>query len=354
MHPNRHQSADLSLSSACRSNIEGLSDSPAKQRPEAGNRLPNQIDDITFVEPLALESSFLSSKRQRAVAALPPVLFNVSDRHLNNTFDREFLKVTLGKPIAARSVLSFVIFGHFILTFALSLSLESSGNQTIASYLCPTLNHHPWCPSRIGNHGFMFVGLGKDKSSYQSAAIRNLFVGLPKTMMENRRFRYLGKYKVTRVDPLSVDEWALLSADVSAASHVHEFCNLTVFPFSSSPYMLSSRRIKPKIIGPWKISVLPTITAIFVFRVFSYSVSALMTTFLQLCYPKGTRDHRYHNLAYTRITYLYIMFKPFSAEDGPNTPRSFLDLGGDDPLLHSFLSHSFQIPKFIGSFFHSI
>ena len=31
-----------------------------------------------------------------------------------------------------------------------------------------------------------------------------------------RRFRYLGRYQVTRVDPLSVDEWAKLSAEVSA------------------------------------------------------------------------------------------------------------------------------------------
>jgi len=92
------------------------------------------------------------------------------------------------------------------------LNLESSGKQTIASYLCPTLKHHPWCPSRTGDHGFIFVGLGKDKDSYHSAAIRNLFVGLPKTVMD-RRFRYLGKYQVTRVDPLSVDEWAMLSAE---------------------------------------------------------------------------------------------------------------------------------------------
>jgi len=160
-------------------------------------RLPNQTD-ITFVEPMvASESSFpvvLSSKRQKAVAALPSVLFNVNDRLLNNAFDREFLKITLGKALADR------------------LNLESSGKQTIASYLCPTLKHHPWCPSRTGDHGFIFVGLGKDKDSYHSAAIRNLFVGLPKTVMD-RRFRYLGKYQVTRVDPLSVDEWAMLSAE---------------------------------------------------------------------------------------------------------------------------------------------
>jgi hypothetical protein len=118
LHPtsNRRQSASLSFSSACRSSV-AFSDSPAKHKPEEGKpeednieisfpRIPNQTD-ITFVEPM--ESSFLSSKRQKAVAALPPVLFNVNDRHLNNTFDREFLKTTLGKNLSDRSVLPSVI-----------------------------------------------------------------------------------------------------------------------------------------------------------------------------------------------------------------------------------------------------
>ena len=97
-----------------------------KQKPEESRednidnsfgRLPNQTD-ITFVEPMASESSFrvvLSSKRQKAVASLPPVLFNVNDRHLNNTFDREFLKITLGKTLSDRSVLPFVIPRHFFI-----------------------------------------------------------------------------------------------------------------------------------------------------------------------------------------------------------------------------------------------
>ena len=55
--------------------------------------------------------SFLSSKRQRAVAVLPPVVINATGRNLNNTFDREFLKITLGKPVAAQLVLPFIIFG---------------------------------------------------------------------------------------------------------------------------------------------------------------------------------------------------------------------------------------------------
>jgi hypothetical protein len=77
-------------------------------------RLPNH--SITFVEPMASESSIvvLSSKRQKAVAALPPVLFKVNDRHLNNTFDREFLKITLGKTLSDRSVLPFVILVTFL------------------------------------------------------------------------------------------------------------------------------------------------------------------------------------------------------------------------------------------------
>ena len=241
MHPtsNRRQSANISVSSACRSS-GAFSDSPTKQKPEevevnvenSIGRLPNHTDSFTFVERMASESSIrvvLSSRRQKAVAALPPVLFNVNDRHLNNTFDRDFLKITLGKPLSDRSVLPFV----FLVTssdFGLSLNLESSRKQTIASYLCPTLKHHPWCPSRTGDHGFIFVGLGKDKDSYRSVAIRNLFVGLPKTAMD-RRFRYLGRYQVTRVEPLSVDEWTMFSAEVNAASRRHKFCNLTWFFF---------------------------------------------------------------------------------------------------------------------------
>ena len=130
MHPtsNRRQSANLSFSSACRSSV-AFPDSPAKPKPEEGKesniensfgRLPNQTDSITVVERMASESSIrvvLSSRRQKAVASLPPVLFNVNDRHLNNTFDREFLKITLGKTLSDRSVFTFRHPRHLILTW---------------------------------------------------------------------------------------------------------------------------------------------------------------------------------------------------------------------------------------------
>ena len=184
--------------------MDEFSDSPPKRTAA----VPTQNDDITFVERMASKSSF---RRQEAVTALPPVVLDVEDRSLNDAFDREFLKVTLGKSLTDRSV-SFLFSLHHS-----DFGLRSPGKPIItSSYLCPTLNHHPWCPSTPGEHGFIFVGLGKDKDSYHSVAIRNLFVGLPKTVTSNRRFRYLGKYKVTRVDPLSVDEWAMLSPEVSA------------------------------------------------------------------------------------------------------------------------------------------
>lgn len=220
----RPQSTNLSLSSACLSKIDEFSDSPPKRKLEEGNienSLPTQNDDITFVERMASKSSFrhvvLSSRRQQTVTAFPPVVFNVEDRHLNNIFDREFLKITLEQSLPGRSVFCLLfIFVKLHSDLGLSLHLQSSGKQIItSSYICPTLNHHPWCPSRPGDHGFIFVGLGKDKDHYHTGAIRNLFVGLPKTGMNSRRFRYLGTYRVTRVDPLIVDEWAMLSAEVS-------------------------------------------------------------------------------------------------------------------------------------------
>ena len=119
----QRQSANSSLSSPCLPKIDDFSHSPLKQRTEGNTensirRLRN--DDITFVERMASQSSFrrvvLPSRRQRAVTALPPVDFDVEDRHLNNIFDREFLKITLGKSLIDRSVLPFFIFVTLLLT----------------------------------------------------------------------------------------------------------------------------------------------------------------------------------------------------------------------------------------------
>ncbi|KIM48088.1 hypothetical protein M413DRAFT_439797 [Hebeloma cylindrosporum] len=146
-------------------------------------------------------SSYLPPDREKSIARLPFSTVNVDNTH--NMFDREFLKTALGGE------------GIQSLIHRLPENQTSADKKTMSrSYLCPTLNHHPWCPSVPGQHGFIFVGLGKDKESYKSPVFRNLFVGLPKSQSTGRIFRYLGKYRVHRVKHLTVEEWGSLSTDV--------------------------------------------------------------------------------------------------------------------------------------------
>ncbi|CAA7266556.1 unnamed protein product [Cyclocybe aegerita] len=167
--------------------------------------IPTKVEDVTFIRRAApspqLLPCLLPPEREKEIAKLPVIrkIINIED---DNWFDREFLKVALGDGIQS-------------LVRRLADDPTSADRKaTIGSYLCPTLNHHPWCPSVPGQHGFIFVGLGKEKESYKSPAIRNLFVGLPKTHAKHRKFRYLGRYRVTRVRSLTVDEWDTLSEDV--------------------------------------------------------------------------------------------------------------------------------------------
>lgn len=74
----------------------------------------------------------------------------------------------------------------------------------IDEYLCPKMDHNPWSPTTPGKHGFMQVGLGQDKVRFNKPDIRHIFVGA------GGRFKYSGKYEVSRVDALSVAEWKTL------------------------------------------------------------------------------------------------------------------------------------------------
>ncbi|KII93530.1 hypothetical protein PLICRDRAFT_35750 [Plicaturopsis crispa FD-325 SS-3] len=78
----------------------------------------------------------------------------------------------------------------------------------IQHYICPKLSDNPWCPSTPGQHGYMFVGLGRDKDRYKDPQERNLFLGVA-----SADFRYMGVYRVHAVSPLTVDEWNTLPDD---------------------------------------------------------------------------------------------------------------------------------------------
>ena len=53
--------------------------------------------------------------------------------------------------------------------------------------------------------------------------IKNLFVGLAKKQAHKRFFCYLGKYRVSRVNALTIDEWMGLMSGVRHLSKVS--CN---------------------------------------------------------------------------------------------------------------------------------
>ncbi|KJA29249.1 hypothetical protein HYPSUDRAFT_32651 [Hypholoma sublateritium FD-334 SS-4] len=160
-------------------------------------------DSATFSTPPLL--------REKALSRLPAISDNIpAIDALDNNFDRAFLKYILGEG------------AHSLIGYISGASETADKKNRVSSYLCPTLDHHPWCPSTPGQHGYIFVGLGKDKDSYKSAITRNLFVGLSKGQGKHRIFRYLGKYRVSRVEPLSCEEWATLSDETKVV-----YANLT-------------------------------------------------------------------------------------------------------------------------------
>jgi len=175
------------------------------------------VEDVTIVgrhpDDTQLPRNALPEERGMALVKLP--VADIKDVVTDNLFDREFLKGVLGSLIeryVSRSE-------QLSMTKTCFRSAEKSGNldrrPVTSSYLCPTLNHHPWCPATPGQHGYIFVGLGKEKEAYKTPVIRHLFVGLPKAQAKQRRFRYLGQYRVMRVRSLSLDEWNTLSSEVS-------------------------------------------------------------------------------------------------------------------------------------------
>ena len=164
-------------------------------------------------EDTQLPRSALPEERGMALVKLP--VADIKDVVTENVFDREFLKGALGSLIER-----YVSRSEYLsMTKICFRSAEKSGNSerrpVTTSYLCPTLNHHPWCPTTPGQHGYIFVGLGKEKEAYKTPVVRHLFVGLPKAQTKQRRFRYLGQYRVMRVRSLSLGEWNTLSSEVS-------------------------------------------------------------------------------------------------------------------------------------------
>ncbi|KAI0361243.1 hypothetical protein OH77DRAFT_1492336 [Trametes cingulata] len=66
------------------------------------------------------------------------------------------------------------------------------------------MDHNAWSPAGPGKHGYMQVGLGRDRKFFNEGDYRHAFVGTGKHLI------YCGWYHVIRVDPLTLEEWATL------------------------------------------------------------------------------------------------------------------------------------------------
>lgn len=100
------------------------------------------------------------------------------------------------------------------LTFTRRISCTESASDLarehgIQDYLCPNMDHNAWSPAGPGKHGYMQVGLGRDKRLFKDAGdYRHVFVGAGK------HFLYCGWYHVLRVEPLTKEEWETLPPKV--------------------------------------------------------------------------------------------------------------------------------------------
>ncbi|KAI9058843.1 hypothetical protein FKP32DRAFT_1581536 [Trametes sanguinea] len=70
------------------------------------------------------------------------------------------------------------------------------------------MDHNAWSPPGPGKHGYMQVGLGRDKAYFNDGECRHVFVGAGKG------FVYCGYYHALRVERLTKEEWATLPSKV--------------------------------------------------------------------------------------------------------------------------------------------
>jgi hypothetical protein len=60
----------------------------------------------------------------------------------------------------------------------------------------------------------MFVGLGREADTFNTAETRHVFVNVG-TDIGNKKYKYIGMYEASRVDGLTFDEWLETPEDVS-------------------------------------------------------------------------------------------------------------------------------------------
>ena len=89
----------------------------------------------------------------------------------------------------------------------------------IDGYACPNLDQNPWCPKAPGEHGYMFVGLGKDHKIYKEEKIQPVFIGRKAKKNSKLAMTYVGTYSCKNAKRLTRREWHSLSPEASVLLH---------------------------------------------------------------------------------------------------------------------------------------
>ncbi|KAF7311023.1 Acetyltransferase component of pyruvate dehydrogenase complex [Mycena chlorophos] len=125
------------------------------------------------------------------------------------------------RPIFSRGGLQQSL-GGAIQSLIVSIGVRKplSSRHEISKFLVPNMSMNPWAPRKPGKHGYMFVGLGGDKGTFETAEKLELFVSEPpegEASKESGRLKvsYMGTYMVKRAKDLLKDEWDTLAPRVS-------------------------------------------------------------------------------------------------------------------------------------------
>ncbi|KAK7058861.1 hypothetical protein VNI00_001485 [Paramarasmius palmivorus] len=187
--------------------------SPARERklPTSGSMEILEIDDSedeasSSIKPnRSLGKSCSSAIENNANDEASPSTQNNSSESCQRTFSRQTLCDKIGGAIQSTLVR--------VTESRKPLAIE----RNIDVYVCPNIDQNPWCPDAPGKHGYMFVGLTVDHSTFVTKERRHIFLGERKTKNKSLDMTYLGLYECLRVDPLTVNEWESLSSDVQRA-----------------------------------------------------------------------------------------------------------------------------------------
>ncbi|KAI9058845.1 hypothetical protein FKP32DRAFT_1231163 [Trametes sanguinea] len=177
--------------------------SSARKRSATAREGVNAISSAANASPSvnwAAHGSPLPPSRAKELAALPAIFVDLGPGQAAPAiFTRQSLSAILGGC------------GQGLIVRCTDSASQLARNHNISCFLCPNMDHNPWSPSGPGKHGYMQVGLGRDKDLFNDGEYRHVFVGAGKHLI------YCGWYHALRVERLTKEEWTTLPQKVQTA-----------------------------------------------------------------------------------------------------------------------------------------